>query len=254
MKNIEIRKFSPLSYAGQEAINTLCTNLSFSGEKTKKIMITSSHASEGKSFLSMNIMRTMAKYGKSIVLIDADLRRSCISSQFNLRFEDEEHKWGLAHLLAGMIDEESVIYATNISNAYIVPVGRKVSNPLPLLNSERFAELLNHLSATFDYVLVDAPPVGTVIDAAEIAKSCDGTLLVVSYDAVRHQELLDVKEQLEQTGCPIIGTVLNMVQFDNYLSRKYYYKSYYSHYGDYSGTSKKGERQKKQTGLKRGGK
>lgn len=252
MRNIEIRRFAPLSYAGQEAINTLCTNLSFSGEKTKKIMITSSHASEGKSFLTMNIMRTMAKYGKRVVLVDADLRRSYISSQFNLVFEDEDHKWGLAHLLAGMIDENSVLYATNISNAYIVPVGREVSNPLPLLNSERFHELLSHLSATFDYVLVDAPPVGTVIDAAEIAKSCDGTLVVVSYNTVRYQELLDAKEQLEQTGCPIIGTVLNMVQLDNYLSRKYYYKSYYSHYGDYSGTSKKGEQLKKQTNAKRG--
>lgn len=222
MRYIEIRHFAPLSYAGQEAVNTLCTNLSFSGEKTRKIMITSSHASEGKSFLSMNVMRTMARYGKSVVLVDADLRRSYISSQFNLKFEDDEHKWGLAHLLAGMIDENSVIYSTNISNAYIVPVGREVSNPLPLLNSERFSALLSHLSAMFDYVLVDVPPVGTVIDAAEIAKSCDGTLLIVSYNAVRYQELLDAKEQLEQTGCPIIGTVLNMVKLDNYLSRKYY--------------------------------
>lgn len=253
MRNIDIRRFAPLSYAGQEAINTLCTNLSFSGEKTKTIMITSSHASEGKSFLTMNVMRTMAKYGKKVVLVDADLRRSYISSQFNLRFEDEGHKWGLAHLLAGMIDENSVLYATNIGNAYIVPVGREVSNPLPLLNSERFSALLSHLSATFDYVLVDAPPVGTVIDAAEIAKSCDGTLIVVSYNAVRHKELLDVKEQLEQTGCPIIGAVLNMVKLDNYLSRKYYYKSYYSHYESY-GASKKDERSKKGNQSKRGGK
>lgn len=241
MKNVEIRKFAPLSYAGQEALNTLCTNLSFSGEKMKRIMITSSHASEGKSFLTMNIMRTMAKYGKSVVLVDADLRRSYISSQYKLRFEDEEEKQGLAHLLAGMTDESSVIYRTNIDGACLVPVGREVSNPMPLLNSERFPELLNHLSAQFDYVLVDAPPVGTVIDAAEIAKSCDGTLIVVNYNSVRRQELIEAKIQMEQTGCPIIGTVLNMVEYDNYLSRKYYYKSYYSHYdrGDASGKNGK---------------
>lgn len=251
MKNIEIRRFAPLSYAGQESINTLCTNLSFSGEKMKRIMITSSHASEGKSFLTMNIMRTMAKYGKSVVLVDADLRRSYISSQYSLRFEDEENKWGLAHLLAGMVDENSVIYSTNIGGAYMVPVGREVSNPLPLLNSEHFAELLGRLSTMFDYVLVDAPPVGTVIDAAEIAKSCDGTLIVVNYNAVRRQELIDVKEQLEQTGCPVIGTVLNMVEFDNYLSRKYYYKSYYSHYEHYE-ASEKDNRQKKKNDSKQG--
>lgn len=238
MSKIEIQRFPRLSYAGQEAINTLCTNLSFSGEKTKKIMMTSSHASEGKSFLTMNVMRTMAKYGKSVVLVDADLRRSLMASRYNYKFENEENKWGLAHLLAGMTDENSVVYATNISNAYIVPVGCEVTNPMPLLNSERFAELLDHLASMFDYVLVDAPPIGTVIDAAEIAKSCDGTLVVVSYNAVQYQELLNVKEQLEQTNCPVIGAVLNMVEIDSYLNRKYYYKSSYSHYGYYQKSKK----------------
>ena len=67
MKKLTISQFPALSYAGQEAINTLCTNLSFSGENVKKIMVTSSHASEGKSFLTMNIMRTLAKYGKRCI-------------------------------------------------------------------------------------------------------------------------------------------------------------------------------------------
>lgn len=248
MKKIDICRFASLSYAGQEAINTLCTNLSFSGRSMKRIMITSSHASEGKTFLSMNIMRTMAKYGKRVVLVDGDLRCSCISSQYKLRFEDDENKWGLAHFLAGMTNEDSIIYRTDIDGAYIVPVGREVSNPLPLLNSENFGELLGHLSASFDYVFVDAPPVGSVIDAAEIAKSCDGTLIVVNYNAVRRQELIEVKEQLDQTGCPVIGTVLNMVELDNYLNRKYYYKSYHSHYEHYE-TSKKGKRPKKNSRI-----
>ena len=252
MKNIEIRRFAPLSYAGQEAINTLCTNLSFSGEKMKRIMITSSHASEGKSFLTMNILRTMAKNGKSVVLVDADLRRSYITSQYALRFEDEDNKLGLAHLLAGMTTADDVIYSTNIEGAYLVPVGREVSNPLPLLNTEHFSALLSRLEAMFDYVLVDAPPVGTVIDAAEIAKSCDGILIVVSYNSVRRQELIDIKEQLEQTDCPIIGTVLNMVKYDHYLSRKYYYKSGYSHYYDRYETPAKGDRSRKKSSARRG--
>ena len=233
MKSIEIGRFASLSYAGQEAINTLCTNLSFSGENMKRIMVTSTHASEGKSFLTMNIARTMAKYGKRVVFVDADLRRSTLASKHKFAFPDEMDKWGLAHLLAGMVDEKSVVYSTNIEGVYMVPVGWSVSNPLPLLNSEHFSQLLNNLAASFDYVLVDAPPVGTVIDAAEIAKSCDGTLIVVNYNAVHRQELMDVKAQIEQTGCTIIGTVLNMVEMDNYLSRKYYYKSYYSRYSDY---------------------
>ena len=97
-----------------------------------------------------------------------------------------------------------------------------------------------------DYVIVDAPPLGAIIDAAEIAKSCDGTLIVVNYDSVRRQELINVKEQLEQTECPILGTVLNMVEFDNYLSKKYYYKSYYSDgYGDYDTTKSSNRREEK---------
>ena len=103
--------------------------------------------------------------------------------------------------------------------------------PLALLTNSHFAELLDMLSRMADYVIVDAPPVGVVIDAAEIAKACDGTLIAVNYNDVSRQELLDVKQQIEQTGCPILGTVLNQVDYDNYMGRKYY-KSY-SKYGKY---------------------
>ena len=82
-------------------------------------------------------------------------------------------------------------------------------------------------------MLVDAPPVGAVIDAAQIAKSCDGILVVVAYNEVRRQELIDAVRQLEQTGCPILGTVLNQVKFDSYMSKKYYYKSHYASYESY---------------------
>ena len=239
MNSLRIGRFPRLGYAGSEAINTLCTNLTFSGEDIKKIMMTSCHASEGKSHLSMNTMRTMARLGKSVVLVDADLRRSVIDSRFDLQYENANYKPGLAHFLAGQVEEDDIIYQTNLTGAYMVPVGREVSNPLPLLNSRRFAQLLDHLAQRADYVIVDAPPVGMVIDGAQIAKSCDGTLIIVNYNSVHRQELIDVKNQLEQTGCPILGTVLNMVEYDDYMSRKYYYKSYYSHYGYYNSESKK---------------
>ena len=233
MRSLIINRFSPLSYAGSEAVNMLCTNLSFSGENVKKIMLTSCHASEGKSYLSMNIMRTMAKLGKSVVLVDCDLRRSMLIEQHSIQFDNEEQAVGLSHLLAGMVEEPDVVYETNIPGAYIVPVGRKVSNSLPLLNSARLPKLLNDLAEQFDYVIIDAPPIGLVIDAAEIAKSCDGTVMVVSFNSVRRQELKDAKDQIVQTGCPILGAVMNMTEYDSYLSKKYSYKSYYSHYGYY---------------------
>ncbi len=245
MNRLIIGRFPPLDYACGEAINTLCTNLSFSGEGVKKIVITSCHAGEGKSYLAINIMRMMAKLGKSVVLVDADLRRSTFSSKFDFQFLNPECTWGLAHFLAGKIkNKEDAVYQTDIPGAYIVPAGREVSNPLPLLNSRPFEELLDYLAQQVDYVIVDAPPVGVVIDAAQIAKFCDGTLLAVGYNTVHRRELIDIKEQLEQTGCPILGVALNQVEYDNYLGRKYYYKSYYSRYGYYENAPQNGKHSK----------
>lgn len=232
MKQLKITKFPALDYAGNEAFNTLSTNLSFAGANVKKIMITSCHASEGKSYLSMNLMRTLAQRGIKVALVDADLRRSMVNSDYGLKFEDGRSDGkGLSHFLAGMVGMDEVIYQTDIPNAIMVPVGRGVPNPLALLTNHHFAELLDMLASMADYVIVDAPPVGVVIDAAEIAKACDGTLIAVNYNDVSRQELLDVKQQIEQTGCPILGTALNQVDYDNYMGRKYY-KSY-SKYGKY---------------------
>ena len=235
MKQLKITKFPALDYAGNEAFNTLSTNLSFAGANVKKIMITSCHASEGKSYLSMNLMRTLAQRGIKVAMVDADLRRSTVNSDYGLKYEDDRSDGkGLSHFLAGMVGMDEVIYQTDIPNAIMVPVGRDVPNPLSLLTNRHFAELLDMLAKMADYVIVDAPPVGVVIDAAEIAKACDGTLIAVNYNDVSRQELLDVKQQIEQTGCPILGTVLNQVDYDNYLGRKYYYKSYgYGKYGRY---------------------
>ena len=91
--------------------------------------------------------------------------------------------------------------------------------------------MLDWLSTKFDFVLVDAPPVGMIIDAAEIAKSCDGVLFVITYNTISRREMQEAKLQIERTGCKILGAVLNNVSFDTYTSKKYYYKSYYnSHY------------------------
>ena len=233
MEKLTIRRFPPLSYEGTEAVNILCTNLSFSGEKIKKIMFTSCHASEGKSFLAMNVLRTMAKLGKSVALVDADLRRSMIVQKYEIQFSGAEPNAGLSHYLAGLAEESAVIYETDLPGAYLVPAGRNVSNSLPLLNSERFPKLLDDLSSQYDYVIIDAPPIGLVIDAAQIAKCCDGTVFVIGYNTVRRQELVNARDQIDQAGCPILGTVLNMTAYNHYLSKKYAYNTHYSRYGYY---------------------
>ena len=232
MKQLKIGRFPALDYACSEALNTLCTNLSYCGREVRSILFTSRYEQEGKSGIAMNVMRTLAGYGKRVLLVDADLRRSVVNAQYGLQFEDGRNDdKGLSHFLAGMVGMEEVIYQTDIPGALMVPVGRDVPNPLALLSNHHFKDLLDALAQRVDYVLVDAAPVGVVIDAAEIAKSCDGTLIAVQYNDVRRQELLDVKQQIEQTGCPILGTVLNQVDYDNYMGRKYY-KSY-SKYGYY---------------------
>ena len=237
MNTCEFKKFTELNYTSQEAINTLCTNLAFSGSDVHKIMMTSCHAGEGKSFISMNLMRTLAGLGYRVCLVDADLRRSQIKSRFGMKITSGTGN-GTSHYLAGMCDLEDCLYATNIENAYIIPVGREVKNSLSLLNSGHLPVMLDALSKRFDYVLIDAPPVGVIIDAAQIARHCDGTLIVVQYNTVSRRELMSVKNQVENTGCQILGAVLNDVAFDTLSSKKYYNKSYYSHYySSYYGTS-----------------
>ena len=229
MNVCEFKKFVELSYTSQEAVNTLCTNLAFSGSDKQKIMMTSCHAGEGKSFIAMNLMRTLANLGYRVVLVDADLRRSQIKQRFGMKILTGNGN-GTSHYLAGMCGLGDCLYETNIENAFIIPVGREVKNSLSLLTSERLPTLLDELSKSFDYVLVDAPPVGVIIDAAQIAKYCDGTLIVVQYNSVSKRELLSVKNQVESTGCEILGAVLNDVAFNTLSSKKYYNKSYYSHY------------------------
>ena len=229
MKAITFAKFPDLEYVGKEAINTLCTNLTFTGSKYKKIVISSVISSEGKSFLSMQIMRTLAGLGKKVALIDADLRRSTIDATYRIQYPNQD-RYGITHYLAKKCEMSEVIYSTDIRRAFFVPVGYAVSNSLALLNSPRFSTLLDEVSQNTDYVLVDAPPVGMIVDGLEIAKSCDGAILVVGYNSVRRRDLLETGKQLERTGCDIIGTVINNVPINVYKSKNYYGKSYYSGY------------------------
>lgn len=229
MKQLTINAMPKLDFASSEAMNTLCTNLMFSGKSIRRIMITSCRANEGKSYISMNVVRKMAELGKKVVLVDADLRRSVIDSRFEIKYEGGKET-GLTHFLSGQSKIDDVIYGTNVEGLFLVPVGRKVSNSLSLLNDVNFSILLDKLNEIADYIIIDAPPVGLLIDAAEIARSCDGTLFVVKYNEIRRKELMEARAQITRSGCQILGAVLNEVSFKSYSSRKYYNKSYYSHY------------------------
>lgn len=240
MNKLELKRFPSLDYTSTESVNTLCTNLSFLGRDNRKIMVTSCQSHEGKSFVSLCMLRTLAQLGNKVVHIDMDLRRSQIAGRYGMRIIEGTER-GVTHFLAGMCNISDILYESDVRGAYMIPVGRTVSNSLSLLNTNRLSVLLDQLSEQFDFVIIDAPPVGMIIDAAEISKHCDGTLFVVKYNSVSRKELLEAKQQIERAGCSVLGAVLNEVDLDSISSKKYYNKGYYSHYeNEISKTKKKG--------------
>lgn len=229
MNKLSFTRFDSLPYANQEAFNTLCTNITFAGSNVHRIMITSCHASEGKSYVSMNVMRTLAQLGYNVVLVDCDLRRSQVKRRYGVQFENGDGR-GMTHYLVGQCNLEDILYETDIPGGYYIPIGREVKNSLALLQDVRLQECMDQLNKVFDYVIVDAPPVGLIIDAATIATACDGTLLVVKYNAIAAKEVIAAREQIERSGCAVLGVVLNEVAFESLSSRKYYNKYGSSYY------------------------
>ena len=225
MKKTTIERFETMDFMGYEAVNTICSNLLFAERNVKKILVTSFGAAEGKSFISRQILWNMAKRGRWTVLLDADLRRSKLVDI--LGFKTEEPIQGLSHYLAGYCNLDDILYETNVPEAVIAPIGRTVMNPVPLLGQPQFAEMLDTLTESFDTIIIDAPPLGVVIDAAEIASHCDGALIVVEYDKTRRRDLAKVRNSIEQTGCPVLGCVINNVKLDTFGAKRYYN---YSHY------------------------
>ena len=220
---LEITNFPKLNFACHEAMNTLCTNLSYCGKNVRKIMITSRYAGEGKSYVSMNLLRTYSQLGRRTILIDTDLRASGIQSDYSLRYSTKTH-YGLSEYLSDQCELRDVIYQTNLPNTFMIPAGHQAPNPLQLLDTKTMEQLIDTLADDFDVVLVDTPPIGLLVDAVALAKYCDGALMVVGYRKGKRREITDAVNNIKQTDCKMLGAVLNGVQFHN-LSNKYYYYS-----------------------------
>ena len=232
MQEMTIRRFPALDYQAKEAFNTLCANLSFLGKDVKKILLTSCRPMEGKSSVCMELMRTFAGIGKRVVLVDSDIRASALQGRYDIQVNlpDVEQYQGLTSYLAGYCDMDEIIGVTNIGGAHMILAGRNVTNSLPLLSSDRLDQLMEELKRRFDVVLVDTPPVGTIIDAAKVARCCDGTLFVVKSGEVSKKELFDAMRQMENAGSQILGTVLNQYD-DKAYGGSYYHKTDYYRYG-----------------------
>ena len=231
MKQIEIL-FKNNSYFTREAFKSLRTNISFCGSDNKVICLTSCEQNEGKSTISLELSKSLSELNKRVLLVDADLRKSVMLSKNT----NESSLGGLSQYLANHLQLEDVIYHTQQPNFHIIFAGQYPPNPSELLNSKRFNELLDIARKHYDYVIIDTPPLGLVIDAAVVAEKCDGAIIVLAKGLVKFSKAKSVKEQIEKSGCKILGVILNEVsKAKRPVKELYYYrKSKYSKYDKYS--------------------
>lgn len=235
MRTIELNIEEQNNYFVREAFNTLRTNILFSGREVKSIVVTSCFAHEGKSTITFETARSLAESGKKVLLVDADLRKSVLVS----RITKERGITGLSQLLSGQINAEDAIYHTQFEGLDIIFAGPYPPNPTELVGSAAFKELIKTQRQNYDYVLIDAAPLGLVIDAAVMASVCDGAVMVVNMGHVKYRIAQNVKEQLEKSGCRLLGVVLNQVdRKKGAATTDAYYKSRYdSGYYGYHQTS-----------------
>ncbi|VQI51548.1 capsular polysaccharide biosynthesis protein Cps14D [Streptococcus pneumoniae] len=207
----------------EEYYNALCTNIQLSGDKLKVISVTSVNPGEGKTTTSVNIARSFARAGYKTLLIDGDTRNSVISGVFKSR----EKITGLTEFLSGTADLSYGLCDTNIENLFVVQSGSVSPNPTALLQSKNFNDMIETLRKYFDYIIVDTPPVGIVIDAVIITQKCDASILVTATGEADKRDVQKAKQQLEQTGKLFLGVVLNKldISVDKY--------GVYASYGNY---------------------
>lgn len=196
----------PLS-AAAEAYRTLRTNLFYAlvDNPPKVIVLTSPGPGEGKSTTCANLGVVMAQTGKSVLVLDCDLRRPTMHRIFGLRNFN-----GLVDILVGSREPREVLQEP-LHGLKVLTVGSVPPNPAELLGSKRFADFLSVARKEFDYVLVDAPPVGVVSDPIILSTEADGVLLVVDAQSSRKWSLSQGIRSLQGVGAKVLGTVMNRV-------------------------------------------
>ena len=238
METVELRNLTEHSYARKESLRALKTNLQFCGDDVKTILFTSSLPDEGKSTVVFDLARSLTESGKSVLVVDTDMRKSVLVGRLRVKAANGE-VFGLSHYLSGQRKLNEVLYATDVKRLFMVFAGPSVPNPTEILEKKYFEELIEFGKEHFDYVILDCAPIGAAIDAAVVAKHCDGAILVISQGGASSRMIQGVKKQLETSGVRILGAVLNKVRmkkngYGGYYGR--YYGGYYgSYYGNYYG-------------------
>lgn len=209
-----------------ESLRGLRTTIHFALLDTqhKSLLITGSSPGLGKSFISKNLGAVLAQAGQRVVIVDADLRKGHINKEFGLRRET-----GISEYVAGSAEFEHVVKPTSVPNLWVVTTGQIPPNPSELLMHLRFEGLLEKLSEQFDTLIVDAPPILAVSDAAIIGRHTGATLMVAR--AGRHPiaELEQAVKRLNHAGVQVKGFVFNDLDTDRQRYR-YGYKGYVYRY------------------------
>lgn len=239
MNSVTFENLPELPFAAAESINQLRVNLSLCGKDIKSIMITSCEPNEGKSFICLNLVRSIAASGSRVLLIDCDLRNSTYRRKYNL-CPGGARIPGIADVLAGRAGLQDVIYRTNIPHAYILPVTSTLPNPSFLLENGVLDQIISQCREIYDYIIVDTPPVLVVADSLKIAPMCDGSVIVVRAGFTDRRDVSECYHFVNRASKSFLGFVLNSVDMGektkNGYSRRYGYGYGGYGYGGYDKT------------------
>ncbi|WP_424769268.1 CpsD/CapB family tyrosine-protein kinase [Paenibacillus sp. sgz302251] len=207
---------SPIS----ESYRTLRTNIDFSSidEKLQVLMVSSAGPGEGKSTTITNLGITFAQSDRSVVLIDADLRKPTAHQTFSI-----SNRWGLSSVISKQCSLEEVIQMTDIPNMDVITSGAIPPNPAEMMASQRMTSLIEQLRGMYDVILIDTPPLLAVTDAQIIATKSDGVILVVDQGRVKRDIAMKAVKNLENVNARILGVVLNNVKHKANEEGYYYY-------------------------------
>lgn len=205
----------------QNAAKTLLANIRFASvdNPIRVITLTSSVPNEGKSTVALNLAQAIATSGKSVVLVECDMRRRSMADMIGVH-----SRGGLYAVLSEQMTLDEAVVETSQKNLYFLDSEPHIPNPADIIASKRFARLVKSLSESFQYVIFDTPPVGTFVDAAEVGHLSDGVLFVIRENFAKRNEVLAAMDQLRRAEVHIIGTVMNYCEVE---SSEYYY-SYYT--------------------------
>ncbi len=226
MRTTELKVSGTDSFYIQEAYKVLRSNLQFCGQSVRVIAITSCHENEGKTTISLHLGKSFAELDKKVLVIDADMRKSVMVG----RNSSSKNVKGLSELLTGLASFDECVYQTQYPSLHVIFAGKYPPNPVELLSSEQFTELMKKVREEYDYVIIDLPPLGMVIDSAVVAPQCDGVALVISDEDIKYSQAQEVVNQLKKSGSKILGVIRNNT---NQKKKRYYYRGYGKHYKGY---------------------